>query len=143
MSGATVLRNHDGDERPTRHALVWIDHRRADIIFFDRHAAETKLIRHRDAPRSIHHKSGTTGSGHVVEDIQYLNEVAAELREVDEILIVGPSHAKWELKAYLERRAQEIAKRIVGMETINHPTEGQLLAYAQHYFVAVYRMRAH
>lgn len=128
---------------PTRHALVWIDHRRANIIFFDRHASETKLIRHHDAARTIHHKAGATGAGHVVEDTQYLNEVAAELRGIDEILIVGPSHAKWELKAYIERRAQEIAKRIVGLETINHPTEGQLLAYAQHYFVAVDRMRPH
>ena len=131
------------DLRPTRHALVWIDHRCADIVFFDRHAAETKLIRHRDAPRSVHHKAGTTGAGHIVEDTLYLNEVAAELRDVDEILIVGPSHAKWELKAYIERRAGEIAERIVGVETINHPTEAQLLAYAQHYFVAVDRMRPH
>jgi len=128
-------------ERPTRHALVWIDHRRADIIFFDRHASEAVLIRHRDAPQTIHHKAGTTGAGHVVEDTQYLNEVTAELREADEILIVGPSHVKWELKAYIERRAHEIAKRVVAVETVNHPTEGQLLAYAQHYFVAVDRMR--
>jgi len=131
------------DPRPTRHALVWIDHRQADIVFFDRHAAERKLIRHHDAPRSIHHRAGTTGSGHVVEDTLYLNEVAAELRDVDEVLIVGPSHSKWELKAYIERRAHEIAERIVGVETVNYPTEGQLLAYAQHYFVAVGRMRPH
>jgi stalled ribosome rescue protein Dom34 len=142
MSNAQA-RTVAADPRPTRHALVWIDHRQADIIFFDRHAAESKLVRHHGAPRSIHHKAGTTGSGHIVEDTLYLNEVAAELREVDEILIVGPSHAKWELKAYVERRAHEIARRIVGVETINHPTEGQLLAYAQHYFVAVDRMRPH
>ena len=78
-----------------------------------------------------------------VEDTLYLNEVAAELRDVDEVLIVGPSHSKWELKAYIERRAHDIAERIVGVETVNHPTEGQLLAYAQHYFVAVGRMRRH
>jgi stalled ribosome rescue protein Dom34 len=142
MSNAQTSRV-DVEPRPTRHALVWIDHRSADIIFFDRHAAATKLIRHHDAPRSIHHKAGTTGAGHIVEDTLYLNEVAAELRDSDEILLVGPSHAKWELKAYIERRAHEIAKRIVGVETINHPTEGQLLAYARHYFVAVDRMRPH
>ena len=142
MTKVQALRDDgDGDIRPTRHALVWLDHRRAQIVFFDRHRAQTKLIRHHDAPRTIHHKAGATGSGHVVEDTQYLNAVAAELRGIEEILITGPSHAKWELKAYIERRASDIAERIVGVETINHPTEGQLLAYAEHYFVPVDRMR--
>ena len=142
MTHLQVLHS-EHEKRPTRHALVWIDHRRADIVYFDRHAHETKLIRHHDAPHAIHHKAGTTGAGHVVEDTQYLNAVAAELRDADEILIVGPSHVKWELKAYIERRARDIARRIVGVEIVNHPTEGQLLAYAQHYFVAVDRMRPH
>lgn len=144
MTSAHALRHDsDGDSRPTRHAIVWIDHRRADIIFFDRHKAEAKLVRHHDAPRTIHHKAGTVGPGHVAEATQYLNAVAAELREVDEVLIVGPSHVKWELKAYIEHRARDIAERIVGVETVNHPTEAQLLAYAQHYFLAVDRMRPH
>ena len=34
-----------------------------------------------------------------------------------------------------------IAGKVVGIESVDHPSDGQLLAYARHYFVKIDRMR--
>lgn len=124
----------------TRHAVVWIDYKHAEIIYFDRSSASEKDIKHKDAARTIHHKAGTPGPGHASEDKRYLSEVATALREAAEILIVGPSEIKLELKAYIEKNAPDVAKHIIGVEPLDHPTKGELLAFARRYAVAKDRM---
>jgi hypothetical protein len=57
-----------------------------------------------------------------------------------EILIVGPSTAKIAFKKHLHRRQPALAKKVVAVETLNHPSEGELLAYARKYFKAVDQM---
>ncbi len=117
------------------HAVVWIDHRNAEIIKFNRSESETEVVKHDDAPKTIHHKAGTMGSGHVYEDDSYLRAVADEIRDAREILITGPGHVKWQLKAFLGVREAALARRIASVETVTHPTDGELLVLARKYFV--------
>ena len=125
---------------PDHHAAVWIDHHLAEITRFDRHASTFELVRHRDAPHTIHHKAGTQGSGHIAEDSHYLAEVTQALRPVREILILGPSQAKLQLKSYIERHAPDVAKKIVGVEAADHLTPGEILDHARRFFVRKDRM---
>jgi hypothetical protein len=126
---------------PTHHAVVWIDHKKASVIRFDRNSDERVLVRHRDAAHTIHHKSGTMGSGHVAEDSGYLAAVADALQPAREILIVGPGSVKSQLKAYLDKHDHALAKRVVGVEGADHPTDAQLLALARTYFIGANRMQ--
>jgi hypothetical protein len=41
---------------------------------------------------------------------------------------------------HLHAHDPKIADKVVGVETIDHPTDGQLVAYARKYFVAKDRM---
>jgi hypothetical protein len=125
------------------HAAVWIDHRHAQIVLFNRNEATAELIPHKDAPAHIHHKSGSIGSGHVYEDDQYLASVASALREAEQILVTGPSQAKWQLKAFLALREPGLAKRVASVETLDHLSEPELLALARKYFVGHDRMLPH
>ena len=59
----------------------------------------------------------------------------------EEILVVGPSTAKLGLIRYLHKHAHELEPRVVGVESVDHPTDGQLVAYARKYFRKVDRMR--
>jgi hypothetical protein len=129
------------DTGPSHHAVVWIDHKKADIIRFDRNSDMETVVRHKDAPRTIHHKAGTAGPGHIAEDPHYLASVAEALKPAQEILIVGPGEVKLELRAWLEKHAPDIAKRVVGVEAADHPTDGELLAHARKYFIGADRMR--
>jgi hypothetical protein len=54
--------------------------------------------------------------------------------ESKEILIVGPGSAKLDLMKHATKHDHSIAEKVVGIETVDHPTDGQLLAYAKKYF---------
>ncbi len=55
--------------------------------------------------------------------------------------MVGPAKAKLELIRYLHKHAHALGTKVVGVETVDHPTDGQLVAYARTYFVAADRMK--
>ena len=117
------------------HAVVWIDHRAAQIFDFDRDASTHHSIESHE-PRHIHHKSGSIGAGHEHETHAYLKAVADALAESHEILIVGPGAAKTELMTYLTQHAPTTAKRICGVETLDRVTDNEVVAFARKYFAA-------
>ncbi len=59
-----------------------------------------------------------------------------------EILIVGPGHAKLELIKHIHSHDHGVVDKVVGVETVDHPSDAQLVAYARKYFVAKDRMLA-
>lgn len=121
------------------HAVAWLDHREAHVLHFTKDAAERTLVR---GERShLHHKRGAIGAGNAPEDHAYFEAVAAALRGAEEILVAGPAEAKHEFVKHLQRHDAPLAKKVVGVETLDHPSEGELLAFARRYFIAADRMR--
>ena len=76
------------------------------------------------------------GSGKASEDKQYFHAIAEALKGAEEILVVGPAQAKLQLIKHLHSHDPQVGSKVVGVETIDHPTDGQLVAYARKYFVA-------
>jgi stalled ribosome rescue protein Dom34 len=122
------------------HAVVWIDHRVAKIFEFNKKDVELEVIRHGDAAHQIHHKAGSVGSGHSAEDEDYLREVAKALSSAAEILILGPSHVKWQLRSYLNLHKPRISERIMAVVDEDHPSDGQIVDHARKYFSRIDRM---
>jgi stalled ribosome rescue protein Dom34 len=123
------------------HAVIWIDHREAHVFHFNAADVE-QLVLHADDPtKHIHHKANSIGSGHGSTDHDYLLAVAESVADAGAVLITGPSNAKTELIAHIRQHATQLAKLIVGVETTDHPSDAQLVAYARKYFVAEDRMR--
>ena len=117
-----------------QHAVVWVDHQHATVIDYtvdDRHVVE---IEREGGQRQVHRRSGAPGSGKAPIDHVFFGEIAAALEGVREILIVGPGSAKFELQSELQARHPVVAKAIVGVESADHPSTGQLLAFAKKYF---------
>ena len=63
------------------------------------------------------------------------------LAEAAEVLVVGPGVAKLEFIKHVAKHEHALEPKIVGVETVDHPTDGQLVAYARRYFRAADRMR--
>lgn len=124
------------------HAIVWIDHVEAHIIGINPNDVETSVVKPAQAPHHLHNKRGSIASGHAAEDQHYYHEVAEALRGTKEILIVGPSNAKINLIKHIHNHDHDMATNIIGVETVDHPSDGQLLAYARHYFKAADAMLA-
>lgn len=127
---------------PLDHAVIWIDHREAHVIQFNESTSESEIIHTRSKHTHLHHKAGAVGSGHVVPEQSYLHEVIEAVASASEILIVGPSSAKLELFRHAQEHDPSIAKKILGIETIDHPSSRQLLAYAREYFKPIDKMAA-
>ena len=117
------------------HAVVWIDHKEARIFEFGESGVEHHRIRPPDGQGgNIHHKAGTVGSGHSHEAKAYLTAVADALKPSHEILIVGHGQAKTELAHYIRDHMPALAPRIMGVEAIDHHSDGEVLAFARKFF---------
>ena len=62
------------------------------------------------------------------------------LAGIAEVLVTGSHTAQSDFRHYVDKHRPAVTKRIVGWETVDHPTECQLLAFARQYFVKHDRM---
>jgi stalled ribosome rescue protein Dom34 len=123
------------------HAVVWIDHHEARVFHFSPTDVE-RLVLHPDHPtRHIHHKANSIGSGHAAEDQAYLHATAQSIADAGAILIVGPANAKTELVKHIHHHDPKLMSAIVAVETVDHPSDAQIVAYAKKYFDATDRMQ--
>ena len=67
--------------------------------------------------------------------------VVRNLRNAGAILIVGPGEERRELAKFIAERHPAIKTHIEGVESSDHPTDGELLDYARRYVKAADRMR--
>jgi stalled ribosome rescue protein Dom34 len=124
----------------TRHAAVWLDHNEARIFFVNTDAFETLSVR--SPNRHVHrHPVSREDKAHPGDAKRFFDEIARGLDGIEEILIVGPATAKLEFIRHLHAHERGIEAKVVGVETVDHPTDGQLVAYVRRYFRAIDRMR--
>lgn len=120
---------------------VMDDHREARVFHFGRADVET-LVPHPEKPaRQVHHKSNTIGSGHEVLAKEFLHAAAQLIADGGAVLITGPANAKTELMTHIEKHDPELLKIILGVETVDHPSDAQLVAYARKYFKSADQMQ--
>ncbi len=116
------------------HAVVWIDHHEARIFHFNVSEIDRLVLHPHNPTRHIHHKANTIGSGHAPEDQHFLQQVTEAIADAGAILVTGPANAKTELVKHIERHMPKLSARIAGVETVDHPTDGELMAHARTYF---------
>jgi hypothetical protein len=87
------------------------------------------------------HKANSIGSGHASPDHDYLQAVAESVADAGAVLITGPANAKTELADHIRLHDPALAKVIAGIETVDHPSDPQLVAYAKAYLKATDRMQ--
>lgn len=122
------------------HAVVWIDHHKAHVIHFNADSADETVVHATDPHSHGHHKANTIGSGHAPEDQAFLHSVVQQIGGAGAVLIVGPSNEKHELLRHIEQHDAQLGKRVSAVQAMDHPTDGQLLAYARKYFHGADRM---
>lgn len=118
------------------HAVVWIDHREARVFHFNPTEVDELVLHPHDPTKHIHHKANSIGSGYAAEDQTFLEGVMAAIADAGAILVAGPANAKTELVKHIHRCHPKIMVAIAGVETVDHPSDGALVAYARKYFKA-------
>ncbi|MFC1781665.1 hypothetical protein ACFLZ8_05330 [Planctomycetota bacterium] len=127
---------------------LWIDHRKAVIVYFVGEDEEIKLVKsnvEKQIRRAAASRSGGTFESQAVQSDArqqraftghlntYYNEIISFIRDAESILIFGPGEAKGELKKHLERIGLD--KSIVGIEKVDEMTDGQIAAKARQHFL--------
>jgi len=116
-----------------KHAVVLIDHQHAQVMRFDSGPVQSHKI------EAHHHNTRQHGSN-VRTEHEFFGEVCDALQGFNEILVAGAHKAQADFRHYVEKHRAHLAPKIVGWETVDHPSEGQLAALARKFFVAHDRM---
>jgi len=122
------------------HAVVWLDHAEAHVMHISPDDVEKSVVHPAQPHRQLHHKSGIPGDGRTPEDQHYYHAIVEALKGASEILIAGPAQAKLHLLKHIQEHDQAMIHQVVALEAVDHPTDGQLLAYARKYFERKDRM---
>ncbi len=116
------------------HAVVRIDHQSAEILQFDAEHVESQKVK-----AHVHH---TAQHGSKVRtEHEFFGTVCDGLAGIQEVLVAGSHTALADFRHYVEKHRPALAPHIVGYETVDHPTEGQLTAMARKTFLKIDRMR--
>ena len=122
------------------HAVVWIDHKRARVIHFGVEEADRSVIRDHIIVRDIHAREKRTGH-RIQENKPFFDDVAKAINDAGAILIVGPAQEKDMFAKFLAEKHPAIRTHVEGVESADHPTDGELLDFARRYVKAADRMR--
>ena len=117
---------------------LWIDHKKAAIVFVTGKVEEIKLI-----SSNIEKQRGQSDMSVPADDSRqrelkerlnrYYDEVIASLLNAKEILLMGPGEAKGELKKRIERHS--LNGRTIDVETVDKMTDGQIVAKVREHFL--------
>ena len=115
------------------HAVVRIDHHSAQVLQFDATQVQAQALKAHNHPTKQH------GSA-VRAEHEFFGQVCDALAGITEVLVAGAHTAQADFKHYVEKHRPAVAAQIVGYETVDHPSDNQLVAQARDYFVKYDRM---
>ncbi len=119
---------------------IWLDHSGAYVVEADPN--DVKSVKHVDSSVDPHHKSADadehlTMADHNSDDRrrhEQMHKFAQHLMDIvkdgDEIVVCGPSTAKFEFKKEYEKN-KAFAEKVVAFETCDKMTENQLKSFVK------------
>ncbi len=118
-----------------KHTVIWIDHKEARIFEVDADKVEPSLV---TSPGPHVHRHANEVDlrvrNHPDDEHRYFRQVAHALEGRGEVLLVGPAQTKLHFLKYVHEHDRQLEARIVGVESADHPTDGQLIAHLRTYF---------
>ena len=110
------------------HAVVWTDHQSAQVLQFDaEHVQGEKIKAHT-------HHTAQHGSS-VRSEHEFFGHLCDALAGIPEVLVTGSKTAQADFRHYVDKHRPQVGKVIVGYETVDHPSDRQLVALARQYFL--------
>ena len=115
------------------HAVVWIDHQKAQILQFDQEHVQASRV------KTHSHHTAQHGSA-VRSEHEFFADVCDQLKGISEVLVAGPRTGLADFEHYIKKHRPDVQQQVVGFETADHPTDNQLVALARKFFLKHDRM---
>lgn len=114
--------------------VVWLDHEHAKVFELHPDKVDEKTMRRHE----IRHHQGTEKEQNNHKNAEkFFHDVAIALSSAHEILVLGPGMAKDQFKSHLDHHHHaDLAKKVVGVSTVDHPTDPEIVASARKFFKA-------
>lgn len=111
--------------------VIWIDREHAKAF----QVSAEKMERAQFASHQPdHHSHPHDALDHQRAERPLFEQVAHHVREAEKLLILGPGVAKHHFQNFLSEHYPAVARRIVACETVDHPSDPQIAAYARRFF---------
>ena len=120
-------------DAPLFHAVVRIDHQHAQILQFD--AAQVRAQALKASSHATHQHGSAVRTEH-----EFFGAVCDALAGVREVLVAGSHTAQADFRHYVEKHRPALATQVAGYETVDHPSDNQLVALARAWFLRHDRM---
>lgn len=111
---------------PVAHAVLWLDHRLAELHPLDA-AARSRRLHVRSHPTVQHHAD-------VRDQHEFFAAVCDALEDVAQALLAGGHQATADFMRYVRKHRPAVEGRIAGCEIVDHPSERELLALGRSHF---------
>jgi len=118
------------------HFVIWIDSNEARIFSFGINSVtESSVHSTRENHVHRHPKDGLTRiHEHPDDDVRFFDDAGLALKGQGRVLIVGPGVAKLRFLRHAQAHHPALEARVAGIETVDHQTDRQIVAYARQYF---------
>jgi len=111
--------------------IVWLDSAKAHVFELNSEMKESSM----KAEIFEHAMKNKKGGHDHHENDGLFKDIANRVNSSKKLLVMGPGQAKNQFRTYLtEHHTHSLAKKIVGVETCDHPTDNQILAIARKFF---------
>ena len=111
----------------TSHALVWLDHHHAKVIRIGGGTNDVAQV-HDEQHNTRQHNSA------VRTQHEFLGAVCDALVGFEQVMVTGSGQAQTDFRHYVTAHRRALLPVLVGWETVNHPTDGELVALATTFF---------
>jgi stalled ribosome rescue protein Dom34 len=125
----------------TTRIAVWLDHKEARVFHVHPDSADESTVL--APPHNDHHKHtrGQEGLKEHPEDLnRFYRGLVTAIEGGDELLIAGPGMAKVEFRTFLHTYHPALDAKVVGVETVDHPSDAEMIVFAKTQFKAADRM---
>ena len=118
---------------PLFHAVLRLDHHHAQLLQFDASQVLPQSLKAHGSPGRQHGSAVRT-------EHEFFAEVCDALAGISEVLVTGSRTALADFRHHVEKHRPALVAHIAGYETVDHPTDLQLVAQARAFFVRHDRM---
>ena len=114
---------------------VWMDGTQARVFHVRADAFDESTVEAPSFHVHRHPKDQLTRTHHHPDDERrFFHEVAGHLTGGQQILLLGPAVTKLRFLRYLRAADPALEACVVGLETVDHPTDRQIVAHVRRYF---------
>ena len=119
----------------SQQVAVWMDGEEARVFHVGAKGFDESTIH--SPTHHVHRRPKdqlTRTHNHPDDEHRFFRALAGTLKDAQQLLILGPSMTKLLFLRYLEKSDPVLGARVVGLETVDHPTDRQIAAHVRDYF---------